>query len=153
LIVDEEKKLTRREYKGILAPIVAVIAVTFTVYHILYISGLVAKAGIYLNIPQHLAIHLGLILALVFLLLPAGKKSPMTRLPWYDLVLVILGVGWNFYIVFNFNALLGRTIIGAVLNEEIIGAWINILIVLEAARRLMGWAVPSAQTPKIAARL
>ncbi len=106
MIVDEEKKLTRRQYKGVLATIVAVIAVTFTVYHILYIAGLVDRARIYLNIPQHLAIHLGLILALIFLLLPAGKKSPMTRLPWYDLVLVILGVAWNFYIVYSREGML-----------------------------------------------
>jgi len=80
MIVDEEKKTTGRSYKGAMATLVAAIGIFFTVYHVLYISGLVARARIFLYIPQHLAIHLGLILALVFLVVPYGKKSSRTKL-------------------------------------------------------------------------
>jgi len=44
--------------------------------------------------------------------------------------------------LFNFDAINGRGIIGSLETYEVIGSWINMILVLEGARRIMGWAVP-----------
>lgn len=140
-----------RQYKGATAIVVSTIAVAFSLYHILYITGFIVRVGILLDIPrlyrfdlpQHLAIHLGMILALVFLLMPIRGKASQQKLPWYDVVLLVVGVGWNFYMLVNYEPLLKRSTTGYLLTPEVIGSWLNMLIVLEATRRIMGWIVPS----------
>lgn len=142
-MADQTKGAKYRENTGVKAIVVSTIAFTFSVYHILYITGLLHKARIFIDTPLHLAIHLGLILALIYLLVPAGAKGAGKKVPWYDIVLAVLGVGWNLYILVNYNAVLTRSVSGYITQYEIIGAWINILLVLEATRRLMGWIIPS----------
>lgn len=139
---DLAKEVKYRQYGKVMAAVVATVAITFTVYHILYITGIIHRARIFLEIAQNSAIHLGFILALVYLLVPMRAKMTRGKLPWYDVLLILLGVGWNLYILFNFNPLRIRATASALENYEIIGSWLNMLIILEATRRLMGWVVP-----------
>lgn len=141
MAVDKTQKAGYRKFQGITAIVVSAIAVIFSVYHILYISGLLARMRIFIDIPMHLAIHLGLILLLTFLLLPLGEKSSRQKLPGYDVVLGLLGLGWNLYIIINFTGIYMRANVGFLETYEYIGSWINMLVVLEATRRLMGWAM------------
>ncbi len=139
---DLAKESKYRQYEKVMAAVVATVAVTFSVYHILYISGVFHRARIFLEIPQHGAIHLAFILAMVYLLLPISAKVARGKLPWYDVVLLVLGVAWNLYILFNFNPLRMRGTVAALELYEVIGSWLNMLIIIEATRRLMGWVVP-----------
>ncbi len=139
---DRAKEAKHRQYGRVMAAVVSTVAVTFSVYHILYISGVIHRARIFLEIPQHSAIHLAFILALVYLLLPIRAKAARGKLPWYDMVLLALGVGWNLYILFNFNPLRIRGTMAGLELYEVIGSWLNMLIIVEATRRLMGWVVP-----------
>ena len=147
MAADQTKEAKYRQHRGVMAIAVSAIAITFSIYHILYIlpyiHGPVARAGLPIDKPMHLAIHLGLILALVYLLVPAGAKASRKKLPWYDVVLGLLGVGWNLYILVNYDAVYARTMTGYLAFYENIGSWIHLLIVLEATRRLMGWIIPS----------
>ena len=126
-----------------MAIVVSAVAVTFSLYHVLFITGLIAKAKIFIDMPLHMAIHLGLILFLVFWLVPIREKASKHRLPWYDIVLGLLGLGWNLYIIVNYDALYARSVTGYLANYENVGSWINILVVLEATRRLMGPIIPA----------
>ena len=143
MAADQTQEAKYRQLRGVMAIVVSAIAITFSVYHVLYIPGLIAKAGIFIDIPLHMAIHLGLILALVYLLVPAGAKTSRFNLPWYDVVLGLLGVGWNLYIVIHYDALYARRLTGYLELYEVIGSWLNILVVLEATRRVMGWIIPA----------
>lgn len=130
-----------REYKGATAKVITILAVAWTLYHILYIAGVLSRLNIFLDIPQHLALHLGFILVLVFALIPIRKGTPPQKLPWYDAVLIVLGLGWNLYIAINFDALYARSLEGYLLIPESVMIWIFFFIVLEAARRTMGLVI------------
>ena len=147
MAVDQTQEVKYRQYTGVMAIVVSAIAITFSLYHVLYIipsiPGFLAQAGIIIDIPMHLAIHLGLILLLVFWLVPIRGKASRQKLPWYDVVLGLLGLGWNLYIIINYDALYARSVTGYLATYENIGSWINMLIVLEATRRLMGPIIPA----------
>ena len=147
MAADQTKEVKYRQYKGVMAIVVAAIAITFSVYHVLYIlpylHGFAARAGVVIDQPVHMAIHLGLILFLVFWLVPIREKASQQKLPWYDMVLGLLGLGWNFYLIFNYDAVYTRHMTGYMAFYENIGSWIHMLIVLEATRRLMGPVIPA----------
>lgn len=128
-----------RQYKGAMAMLIWVIAVAFSLYHILYISGILSRMAIYVWPPQHQAAHLGLVLALVFLLIPATKGASRQKLPWYDVLLLLIGFGWNAYLIINFDDLLLRTSKATDLFiPELISCWVFFFILFEAARRTVG---------------
>ena len=111
---DQSKEAQYRQHKGIMAIVATTIAIAFSLYHVLYVTGSIARVGILFNIPwlyridipQHLAIHLGVILILVYLLVPIGKKTSRQKLPWYDVVLGLVGLGWNLYLIINYLSLI-----------------------------------------------
>ncbi|MFC1968925.1 TRAP transporter permease [Chloroflexota bacterium] len=128
-----------RKHQGAMAVAISVIAIAFSAYHILYISGVLSRMQVFLFPPQHLAAHLGILIALVFLLIPAAKGMSREKTPWYDIFLALFGLGWNAYIIINFDSLLLRTSMAIDLNTvELISAWFFFLVLFEAARRTMG---------------
>ena len=139
---DKTQEAKFRQYKGVMAGAVSVLAVAFSLYHVAYIAGLLDAVKIFLDTPLHLSIHMGFMLALVFLIVPAHKKASKEKLPFYDVVLGLLGVGWNLYILINYYALYERSMTGYLALPEAIACGINILIVLEAARRVLGLTIP-----------
>ena len=147
MAVDQTQEAQYRQHKGVMAIVVSAIAITFSIYHVSYIlpflHGPLARVGILIDQPLHWAIHLGLILLLVYWLVPISGKASKHKLPWYDIVLGLLGLGWNLYIIINYDALYARSITGYLADYENIGSWINMLIVLEATRRLMGPIIPA----------
>ena len=88
----DESETKYRELRGVIAKVVSAIAIIFCVYHVLYITGLFARIKIFIDTPMHLAMHLGPILVLVFLLLPITEKARRQKLPWYDVLLGLLGL-------------------------------------------------------------
>lgn len=82
------------------------------------------------------ATHLAFVQFLAFLLFPAFRKCPRNTLPWYDLVLGVVGAACWMYIVINFQSLVRRT--GAFTSLDITVAIIGILVLLESCRRIVG---------------
>ena len=82
------------------------------------------------------ATHLAFVQFLAFLLFPAFRKCPRNTLPWYDLVLGVIGAACWMYIVINFQSLVRRT--GAFTSLDITVAIIGILVLLESCRRIVG---------------
>ena len=124
-----------RKYAGKLGLIMSVIAISMSAFH-LYSGGF----GI-MQALKHRAIHLMFVMALGYILWPAGKKMARNKLPWYDVILAIAGVGIGAYILINFNALIYRA--GAPLRMDIIVGSIAILLVLEVTRRTVGPELPT----------
>ncbi|MFQ5849786.1 MAG: TRAP transporter permease [Candidatus Binatia bacterium] len=88
---------------------------------------------------QFLGLFLALVLASVFLGVPASGRSPRDRVPWYDLVLALLGLTVGLYVAIVYPRILFRL---AVLTPDkwLLGA-LAILLILESARRLTGWVL------------
>ena len=82
------------------------------------------------------ATHLGFGLCIAFLMYPATKKSSKNKIPWYDYLLSILALIPNMYIVLEFKNIIMRG--GRVITTDVIMGIILIIVLIEAARRVVG---------------
>ncbi len=125
---DKEQRF--RRYKGFLAIFTRYGAIAFSIFQL--------YTAIYGTLASQLqrSIHLSFALGLIFLLYPAHGKADRTKLTWYDAILSFLGVGIGLYWLFEYKDLIYRA--GMYNTLDIIVGVIAILVVLEAARRVVG---------------
>lgn len=83
------------------------------------------------------SIHLAFGLTLVYILYPSSKKFSRHKLHPLDVALAGLAAFVCLYVYFNYSALVLRA--GRVSQMDMIVGIIAILLVLEAARRVIGW--------------
>ena len=93
--------------------------------------------GLSFYIQQYLAIFFGLIMALVFILVPFKKEAPRDRLPWYDLALSTLGPMVGIYLALYYREIVVE--LGLLIPSRVVLGTIAIVLVLEASRRVLGW--------------
>lgn len=125
-----DREQAYREHKCWRQYITVIISVIFVVFQLYAtLSG---------TIPAQIlrATHLAFVQLLAFLLFPPTKHSRRDTLPWYDVVLGVLGASCWLYIVINFDSLVRRSGNNTVL-DVIIGI-IGILILFESCRRIVG---------------
>ena len=130
LMKDLDREQAYREHKcwrQYITVIISVIFVAFQLYATL--SGIITAQILR-------ATHLAFVQLLAFLLFPATKKMPRNTLPWYDVVLALIGAACWMYIVINFQTLVRRSGNNTVL-DVVIGI-IGILILFESCRRIVG---------------
>ncbi len=125
-----DKESNTMEYSGVMAKIISALAITFSVFQ-LY----TAIFGV-LDAQLQRAIHLGFGLALSFLLYPTKKSWRRDKLHPLDGILAILGAATPAYIVIFYRELVLRSMLPTT-SDVIIGT-IGILLVIEAARRVVG---------------
>ena len=89
---------------------------------------------------QYYGLFLGLVFCTVFLVVPPTKRAPRNRIPWYDVILSILGFGVGLYVAVLYPGILKR--MGAVTPDRVLLGTVAILLVLESVRRLTGWVLP-----------
>ncbi len=83
-------------------------------------------------------LFLGIVILLVFIIFPAKKggiQKP-NRIPWYDIILAVIGSGSYFYFVFNEKDLMMRAT--RITQLEIILGIIGALVLFECCRRVVG---------------
>jgi len=123
-----------RKLNGVLFWITAILLVGFSLFQ-LY----TAIFGVFTAYIQR-TIHLGFLLSLVYLLYPATKKQRGKKrrfqIPWYDAVLSILSVAVALYWPINIDGLVNR--VGLLTPLDLTVGFMAILLVLEAARRVVG---------------
>jgi len=117
--------------KGIIKSIISIVAITLSLFH-LYTAGF----GI-LRVTQQRSFHLGLILFLVFMLVPGTNRSSKKRIPWYDIVFAVLAIACNFYMFFM-KVIVTVYRLGLINNFDLLVGIILVLLLLEAARRVVG---------------
>lgn len=93
-----------------------------------------------LNTTIARSIHVAFAVAIIFLYFPLSSKKLSTKIPFYDWILLIAGVGCILYPAFAFYSLSQRP--GAYLTQDIIIAFMAIIILFEAGRRMVGFALP-----------
>ncbi|OCL25371.1 C4-dicarboxylate ABC transporter permease [Orenia metallireducens] len=124
-----------RNYTGIMAIFITVLAVGMSLFH-LYTAGF----GVLLALKQR-AVHLGFVFTLIFLLYPFKKRVKENKfLMIIDYILAGLSVVVAAYIVINYKDLVARAGIYTTLDQVM--AVIAILLVLEGTRRVIGWELP-----------
>lgn len=125
-----DKESDTMEYTGFMAKIVAAIAIAFSIFQ-LY----TAIFGI-LDAQLQRGVHLGFGLALVFLLYPTCKSWSRHKLHPFDLLLAVLGAAAPAYIIYEYQNLVLRA--GTVSDMDLAVGIIGIILVIEAARRVVG---------------
>ena len=146
LMKDLDKEQAYREHKCWRQWVTVVISVIFVVFQLYAtISGLITAQILR-------ATHLAFVQLLAFLLFPATKKMSKNTLPWYDVVLGVLGFACWFYIVAgyseNFLNIINNTLgshlkplysrAGIYTAFDIAVGIIAILILFESCRRIVG---------------
>ena len=126
-----DRESNTRIYKGISRRIVRILFVLFSLYSVflLFYPG---------EIRMERASFVGLIVLLVYVNYPAQRNKPkkINFIPWYDIVLMALGLASYLYFVVNYRAIISRGIMLTPL-EVALGV-IGILVTLEACRRATG---------------
>jgi TRAP transporter 4TM/12TM fusion protein len=125
-----DKESDFRRLAGFWGKFIVVLAIAFSVFQLYTgFTGLLAA-------QLQRAIHLAFALSLVFLLYPATKKKSRTKIAWYDFLLAGISAAVCLYIVVNFMELVRR--VGDYNATDLTFGAIGILLVLEAARRVVG---------------
>jgi TRAP transporter 4TM/12TM fusion protein len=126
-------------YENIL---VGAVAISWAVFQL-------ALAGfLVLDSTKVRAIHLAFAMALLFLLAPCLKRSHRflrflsvhDRIPAIDYILALVGSLTALYIVFDYSGLAMRA--GAPITRDLVIGTILVFLLLEAARRVIGPALP-----------
>jgi TRAP transporter 4TM/12TM fusion protein len=88
---------------------------------------------------QYLGLFLALALAAVFVAVPGRPGSAISRVPWLDWLLAGGGLAVGLYVAVRYPTLAYS--LGVITPEKLALGTLAILLVLEATRRLCGWAL------------
>ena len=86
------------------------------------------------------SLHVSFLMLLIFLLYPARRGRHANRLPWLDAVLALLAFSLGFYHLVFEAELIVRS--GDPNTPDLVVATLASVLVFEAARRVVGWALP-----------
>jgi len=120
-----------REFTGFFGKVIAAIAVCFSLFHVY-----TAMFGVFDAMIQR-SIHVAFALCLIFLLFPTSKKWSRTKMNPVDAILAVLGTGASLYITIQWTKVLSQRA-GSPTQVDIIVGAIGVLLILEAARRVVG---------------
>jgi len=125
-----DRESDTRNFKGVMARIIAAIAIAFSVFQIY-----TAMFGV-LDAHLQRSIHLGFGLTLIYLLYPTFRSWSREKLHPVDLVLAILGAATPLYIVMAYDELVARA--GTVTTTDLTIGLLGVVLVIEATRRVVG---------------
>ncbi|SFH72445.1 TRAP transporter, 4TM/12TM fusion protein [Tindallia magadiensis] len=131
---DAESRTRTYKSKG-MSVFVSVLAIAISLYHLYtaYFGTLVTL--------KHRSLHVAMILALAYLLYPAHKRASRQKLSWYDAIFAVLAVSVTVYIFYDYLGIVHRA--GIPNQADLFFGAVLVILVLEAARRVTGWALPS----------
>ncbi len=133
-IDSDERASSRRGLTGIYKKIMTVLCVTLAVFQLYAAgSGLVDDSVV-------MSVHLGFILMIIYMLFPATSKSNQVNPEILDLILGVLGFVSAMYVAVFAEKI--QLQMGIPTTVDIVFGCITILLILEAARRALGKALP-----------
>lgn len=129
-----DRESNTRIWEGKPAVVVRVIMAAFSLYCIL--STLFSRSGIEIRMTA----YIGFIIIMGFLNYPASKHHVKPNyLPWYDIVLMLVGSGCFFWYCINYNKLVTVITSASKMTPTYIAIGIvGILVVMELCRRCVG---------------
>jgi len=126
-----DKESDYRVLAGFFGKVIAAICIAFSIFQVY-----TAMFGV-LDAMMQRSIHLGFAFCLIFLLFPTNKKWSRTKLHPLDAVLSVLGAAAPLYITVLWTYTLSQRSGNATPLDIAIGI-VGVLLVLEAARRVVG---------------
>ncbi len=128
-----DKESVFRVLPGFWGTTISLLAIAFSIFH-LY----TAAFG---QLPPQLqrSIHLGFALSLIFLLYPMRASTDRSRMQWFDVFLALLSMWVAAYIIINYEAIVVQVELPSTI--DILHGGLAILLVLEAARRIVGFPI------------
>ena len=127
-----------RRFSGYGDKAVSAMAVAMALYILCYVGDVFFYLGVELY-GAHRALVYGMILLLVFTLVPAHREAARDRVPWYDILFAVGGSASSLYMFFNWEQV--TRFYGQPTPLIMILGAISLLCTLEAARRTVGSAV------------
>lgn len=130
----DRESVTRNPINKSVRWFIAALAISYSLFH-LYIT--------FNPLPELIqrAAHVSIGLALIFLLYPARQASSRQKVAWTDWIWVIASFGSFFYLFKEYQAIM--TTRGGIPNTlDIVFSIMTVVLVVEAARRVMGWMLP-----------
>lgn len=134
---EQEEKQRYRALKGPARLYQKALGISIPIIGIVFILNLPLYFGISLFNQQFLGLFLGLLMALMFIILPPSPKSSRRSLPWYDLIFSLLSLFTGFYIFICYPDLIST--IGVITPFRVFIGTIVISLVIEGTRRTSGW--------------
>jgi len=131
-----------RWFSGFKAKVVTVVAVTMSVYCLCYLLHIFDELGYFIPGIAHRSIFLAFVLTLSFMLMPMSKGAAKGKLPWYDILFILVGVAGPVYNFFTWAENSERYIYGEFHTYELMFLFTTLVAVLEATRRALGLAIP-----------
>lgn len=130
LMEEYDPESRTRHLSGVMAKVIVIILIAFSLFQ-LYTG----YFGAYTAYIQR-TIHLGFALVLIYLLFPLRKNSPRNKIAWYDYILALLSLIVCAYWPIYYEELV--QMVGGIDTAQMIIGGMAILLVLEAARRVVG---------------
>ena len=127
-----DKESNTRLFDGVPRSIIKYMLVAFSLYAL--------WMNVFSTLPEQVrrASFIGIVVFLAFILYPARKKgaAKVNYIPWYDIILGLIGGGCFFYFVFNFQTLVDKA--GRITPVDMAVGIVGILILFEICRRVVG---------------
>ena len=141
IITQENQQITletrHRQYGGALDKAITGLSAIIVLYCLCYIGHVWEYMGIYIYGGVHRSLVLTFLLVMSLLLFPAKKGAPRDKLPWYDVILILLSLVTGGYLILNIERL-DSIMMPADTFQQVL-AVIMVVIVLECARRAVSW--------------
>ena len=120
-----------------------VVALALAVNQIFRLNFFKIMTGNVLVSQQYMYLILGTMMSMVFILMPPYKGANMHKVPWYDLILFLIGAGMTFYFTF-FGLQINMESWEYAFNAPWHSPYMALAfwaLILEAGRRAGGWPV------------
>ncbi|AXF43282.1 TRAP transporter permease [Acinetobacter johnsonii] len=130
----DRESVTRSPSNKSVAWFIAAIAIFYSLFH-LFIT--------FNPLPELIqrSAHVTIGLVLIFLLYPARQSSSRQSIPWLDWLLALASLATFLYLWKEYQAIM--TTRGGIPNTlDIVFAILAVVLVVEGARRVMGWMLP-----------
>lgn len=89
---------------------------------------------------KHRSLHVAMMLSMAFIMYPFSTKCDNKKVAWYDWIFVALSCAVPFYVWTDYLGVVERA--GRASETDMLIATLLVFLVLEASRRVTGWALP-----------
>jgi TRAP transporter 4TM/12TM fusion protein len=89
---------------------------------------------------KHRSLHVAMMLSMAFIMYPFSRKCDNKKVAWYDWIFVVLSCAVPFYVWTDYLGVVERA--GRASETDMVIATLLVVLVLEASRRVTGWALP-----------
>lgn len=127
---------------GAYGKIVSTVAGLGALYELIIASRVLTRFGIFLSSVQHRAISLMFVMFLIYALRTARGEGRGRPIPWYDILILAVGLIPAGFVVFYYDTFLDYSMVGYLDTKGILLVAVLALVLLEGVRRLTGWALP-----------